>query len=77
MINNTTIEIDSSTSNSNNAVQISYIVWRSCGLICILFGIPGNLFHILMISNKTYRKEPASLYFTAIAICELIFLLGL
>jgi hypothetical protein len=74
-MNNTTTEIFQN--NSNNALYISYIVWRSCGLICAILGIPGHLFHILIMSNRTNRKETTSLYFTSIATCELFFLLGL
>jgi hypothetical protein len=73
-MNNTTVEI---YPNLDNALHISYIAWRTCGFLCILFGVPGNLFHLLITTNKTNRKEPTSLYFTAIAICELIFLFGL
>jgi hypothetical protein len=73
-MNNTTTEI---YSNLDNAMHISYIAWRTCGFLCTLFGVPGHIFLILITTNKTNRKEPTSLYFTAIGICELIFLLGL
>ncbi len=73
-MNNTTTEI---YSNLDNAVHISYIAWRLCGFLCTLFGIPGHIFHILITTNTVNRKVPLSLYFTAIAICELIFLVGL
>lgn len=62
--------------NLDNAVAISFIAWRSCGILCTLFGIPGHLFLIIITTNKTNRKQPTSLYFSAIAICEIIFLLG-
>jgi hypothetical protein len=73
-MNNTTTDI---YPNLDNAIRISYIAWRTCGFLCTLFGIPGHLFQILIMTNKTNRKEPTSLYFTAIAIVELIFLFGL
>ncbi|CAF1306233.1 unnamed protein product [Adineta steineri] len=76
-MNNTALEICPSILHYHNAVHISYIVWRSCGLLCIIFGIPGHLFSIIILSNKNNRKEPTSLYFLAIACCELIFLLGI
>jgi phosphotransferase system glucose/maltose/N-acetylglucosamine-specific IIC component len=74
-MNNTTTEIFQN--NSNNALYISYIVWRSCGLLCALFGIPGHCFHILITLKKSNRKQTTSLHFTVISICELTFLLGL
>ncbi|CAF1047661.1 unnamed protein product [Adineta steineri] len=75
-MNSTALEICPSILHYHNAVHISYIVWRSCGLLCIIFGIPGHLFSIIILSNKKNRKEPTSLYFLAIACCELIFLLA-
>ncbi|CAF4747465.1 unnamed protein product [Rotaria sp. Silwood1] len=72
----TSIEICSNTLNYNNALLISYIIWCTCGFLCTLFGIPGHLFQILIMSNKTNRKETTPLHFIAIAICELIFLFG-
>jgi hypothetical protein len=73
-MNNTTTE---SQSNLDHAMHVSYIAWRICGILCTLFGVPGHIFLILITTNKTHRKEPTSLYFTGIAICELIFLFGL
>ncbi|UJR08236.1 hypothetical protein I4U23_012509 [Adineta vaga] len=75
-MNNTTSSICPSILNYNSAIHISYIIWRICGLLCILFGIPGHVFSIIITTNKVYRKQPVSLYFIAIAICELIFLFG-
>ncbi len=73
-MNNTTTEI---YQNLDNQMHASYIAWRTCGFLCTLFGLPGHLFQILIMSNKTNRKEPKSLYFIAIATVELIFLFGL
>jgi hypothetical protein len=73
-MNNTTAE---TYWNLDNAVHISNIAWRFCVFLCTLFGIPGHFFQILIMTNKSNRKIPTSLYFTAIAICEIIFLLGL
>jgi len=75
-MNNTTIEICRTTLNYNNAVHISYIIWRVCGLVFTMFGIPGHLFMILIMLNKVNRKQPTSLYYIAIAISELLFLFG-
>jgi hypothetical protein len=74
-MNNTTTE--NFQNNYDHAVYVSNIIWRSCGLLCTIFGIPGHIFHFLIMSNKTNRKEPTSLYFLSIAISEFIFSLGL
>ncbi|CAF1022064.1 unnamed protein product [Rotaria sordida] len=74
---NTSIEICTNILNYNNTLHISYIVWHTCGLLCTIFGIPGHLFQILIMLNKTNRKQSISLYFLAIAIFELIFLVGI
>ncbi|CAF3028301.1 unnamed protein product [Rotaria socialis] len=76
-MNNTSIEICSDSSDYGNASHNSHIIWSICGFVFIMFGIPGNLFQILLMSNKTNRKEPTSLYWIAIAICEIIFLAGM
>ncbi len=73
-MNNTRTEIYQSL---DNAMHISYIALQTCGFLCTFFGLPGHLFQILIFTNKTNRKESKPLYFTAIAICEFIFLLGL
>jgi hypothetical protein len=73
-MNNTTTD---NYSSLDHAMHVSYIAWRICGILCTLFGIPGHICSILITTNKTNRKEPTSIYFTAIAICELIFLFGL
>ncbi|CAF1169508.1 unnamed protein product [Rotaria sordida] len=74
---NTSIEICSNILNYNTTLHISYIVWHTCGLLCTMFGIPGHLFQILIMLNKTNRKESTSLYVIAIAIFELIFLVDI
>ncbi|CAF1028039.1 unnamed protein product [Rotaria sordida] len=74
---NTSIEICSNILNYNTTLHISYIVWHTCGLLCTMFGIPGHLFQILIMLNKTNRKQSISLYVIAIAIFELIFLVDL
>ncbi|CAF3107426.1 unnamed protein product [Rotaria sp. Silwood2] len=76
-MNNTGIDTRSNSWNYNDALNISYIIWYTCGFLCTMFGIPGHLFQILIMSNKANRKESISLYFIATAICELIFLVGL
>lgn len=73
-MNNSTNEFHSQL---DNAVLISYTIWHTCGFICVLFGVPGHLFHLLITLNESNRKEATSWYFTAIAICELIYLCGL
>ena len=77
MNNNTSLEICTNNSSYDQSVHISNIIWRVSGLLCILIGIPGHIFQIIIFSNNTQRKEPTSLYLLAIAICELIFLIGL
>ena len=77
LTNNTTSEICNNKFNDDLSLRISNIIWQVFGLISIMIGIPGHLFQIILLSNKTNRKEPTSLYFIAIAICELVFLLGL
>lgn len=69
--------MNNTTTGFDNAIFISYTTWRVSVLICVLFGVPGHLFHILITLNPKNRKEATSLYFTAIAICELIYLFGL
>lgn len=76
-MNNTRIEICLNTWKHDDAFKLSTIVWCVCGFVFMLFGIPGHIFQILLMSNKTNRKEPTSIYYIAIAACELIFLCGL
>ncbi|CAF2063515.1 unnamed protein product [Rotaria magnacalcarata] len=76
-MNNTSIEICSDGWDYDNASHNSHIIWSICGFVFITFGIPGHLFQILIMSNKTNRKEPTSLYWIAIAICEITFLAGM
>ena len=73
-MDNTTTELDSKL---YKVVSISYVVWCSFGLTCVFLGVPGHIFHMLITTKKTNRKDPTSLYFTAIAMSELIYLLGL
>ncbi len=77
MDNNTTLQICVGNFSYHTSLHISNIAWHVSGLIGVIFGIPGHLFQIIILSDKTNRKEPTSFYFIAIAICELIFLLGL
>jgi hypothetical protein len=77
MNNNTTTEICITNFQPDKFVQITNIIWQVSGLFSVIIGIPGHLLQIILLSNKTSRKEPTSLYFIAIAICELVFLLGL
>jgi hypothetical protein len=77
MNNNTTTEICITNFQPDKFVQITNIIWQVSGLFSVIIGIPGHLLQIILLSNKTSRKEPTSLYFIATAICELVFLLGL
>ncbi len=75
---NTTLEICVNNSSHDKSLHISYVIWHVSGFIGIIIGIPGHIFQIIILSRKAnIQKEPTSLYFIAIAICELIFLLGL
>jgi hypothetical protein len=76
-MNNTILNICADNFSYNNSLDISKIVWHLCGFIGMIFGVPGHIFLIIILLNKTHRKEPTSLYFIAIAICELICLMGL
>ena len=62
---------------SDSLVNLSRIIWRICGLSNVLIGVPGHCLLIVLLSRKSTQKEPIQLYSIAIAICELIFLLGL
>jgi hypothetical protein len=77
MDDNATLESCIKSFNYTKALHISTTVWFVCGFIGIIVGIPGHIFQIIISSHKTIRKEPTSLYLVAIAICELIFLIGL
>ena len=78
MMNTTaTTEICPNNSKYNNALYISYNIWRLGGFLCALFGISGHCFHIFILLKKKNRKETTSIYFIAIAIFEFIFLFGL
>ncbi len=77
MNNNTTLEICVNNSGYDKSLYISDIVWHASGFIGIIVGVPGHILQIIISSKKIDKKEPISLYFIAIAVCELIFLLGL
>lgn len=77
MNNNTITEICILNSRSDQLVQITSIIWQIFGFLSVIFGIPGHVLQIILLSNQTWRKEPTSLYFIAISICEIVFLLGL
>jgi len=77
MNNNTTTETCITNFQPDKFVQITSIIWQVSGLFSVIIGIPGHLLQIILLSNKTSRKEPTSLYFIATAVCELVFLLGL
>ncbi|CAF3371401.1 unnamed protein product [Rotaria sp. Silwood2] len=74
--NNTTLDICDNDFTYDRFVLVSKIIWHTSGFICFIIGIPGHIFHIIILSNKTNRKEFTSLYFITISICELIFLIG-
>jgi hypothetical protein len=77
MNNNTTFEICVDNSTYDTSLHISTIIWQVSGLISVIIGIPGHIIQIIILSNKSNRTEPTSLYFLAMPICELVFLLGL
>lgn len=78
MINNNTIsEICINNISYDRYLHVSNTIWHTIGLIGIVIGIPGHIFQIILLSNKNNRKDPTLLYFIAIAICELIFLISL
>ena len=77
-MNNTTIVEDCVVgSEYDQLLYLSNIIWRISGLLSVIFGVPGHCFEIILSSVRTNRQEPTSLYYIAIAICELTFLLGL
>jgi len=75
--NDTALEICADNLTYDKCLHISTIIWHVFGFIGIIIGIPGNILQIIISSNKTSLKEPTTLYFIAIAICELVFLIGL
>lgn len=77
MLNNqTTLEICDESFRYEKLLYISKMIWQILGIFCITIGIPGHCCQIILSSNGNNRKDPASLYFSAIAVFELIFLLG-
>lgn len=77
-MNSTTIGEDCIVeSKYDQLLYLSNIIWRICGLLSVIFGVPGHCFQIILSSMKTNRQGPTRLYFIAIPFCELIFLLGL
>jgi hypothetical protein len=77
MKNETALEICDHNLTYDKFLHISTIVWHVFGFIGIIIGIPGHILQIIVSCNKTSLKEPTTLYFIAIAICELVFLIGL
>ena len=77
MNNNTTSEVCNNTLSYDKLLHISSIIWRVSGLLSVIIGVPGHLLQISFSLTKTSRKDPTTLYWIAIAICELVFLLGL
>jgi len=77
MKNYTVLEICADNLTYDKVLHISSIVWHVFGFIGIIIGIPGNILQIIISSNKTSLKDPTALYLIAIAICELVFLIGL
>jgi hypothetical protein len=77
MNNNTTFDICVDNLTYDTSLHVSTVIWRVSGLISVIIGIPGHIIQILLLSNKSNRREPAWLYFLVIPICELVFLLGL
>ena len=77
MANNTSTTICPNMANYDTVLYVTMTIWHSFALLCTLFGVPGHAFQILIMFNRKNRKEPTSLYYVAIALCETIFLLGL
>ncbi len=77
MKNDTGLETCAHDLTYDKFLHISTIVWHVFGFIGIIIGIPGHILLIIILSNKASLKEPTMLYFIAIAICELVFLIGL
>ncbi|CAF0721354.1 unnamed protein product [Adineta steineri] len=75
--NNTTVEICISNVTYDKLFHISSSIWHVFGFIGVLFGIPGHILQIIISFNKTSRKDPTSLYFIAMSIVDIVFLLGL
>ncbi|CAF1020125.1 unnamed protein product [Adineta steineri] len=75
--NNTTLEMCISNVTYDKLFHISSSLWHVFGFIGVLFGIPGHILQIIISFNKTSRKQPNSLYFIAISIVEIVFLLGI
>lgn len=59
------------------ALRLSSFTWHCFGLLAVVFGVPGHILQIILFSKKNNQKDATSLYFIAIAICELVFLAGL
>ena len=66
----------SNESRYDLAADISALIWQWTGSIVIVFGILGNLFLMIILSNKNHRRDPTAFYFVAIGGCELVFLFG-
>jgi hypothetical protein len=77
MNNDTALEICAHNLTYDKFLHISTTVWHVFGFIGIIIGIPGQILRIVVSSHKTSLKEPTTLYIIAIAICELVFLIGL
>ncbi len=75
--NETVLEICADNLSYDKFLHISTIVWHVFGFIGIIFGIPGHISLIIIFSNKSSLKDPTVLYLITIAICELVFLIGL
>lgn len=76
-MNNSGIVVDCiNESEYDQLLYLSTIIWRICGLLSVIFGVPGHCFQIILLSIKSSRQDPTRLYYISIAICELIFLLG-
>ncbi|CAF0852755.1 unnamed protein product [Didymodactylos carnosus] len=53
------------------------LLWKVFSILLPVLGIPGNVLIIIIMLNRSNRKHPISLYFTAIAMFEIIYLIGL
>lgn len=75
--NNTTMGFCGDRFYYDRSISIPNIIWSVSGFICLIIGIPSHILHITVLLIATNRKETFSVYYIAIATCELVFLLGL
>lgn len=77
MLNNETLDMCPNDERYDRLFQITLVIWHIFALLAIVLGVPGHIFQIIILSHKSFRQDPPSLYMIAISVCDLIFLLGL